>query len=79
MNAAAAEGRAPVQDYLDAKRFEAIQKLSIRAGSYSRSAGESALRRDGRDCWVLLGQAALTLCEAIRFAEAIGRDVEADL
>jgi hypothetical protein len=67
-----------LQNFLDANRFGALEKLSDRAESYAVSLREAAYRDDGQECWVLLGKLGLTIIEALRIAEALGRDAEAD-
>jgi hypothetical protein len=76
---AAADTIVSLRKYLDSKRFEAIEKLSNRAESYSISVSEAAFRGDGMECWVLLGKLGLTIVEAIKLAEALGKDADADL
>jgi hypothetical protein len=77
MNAAETMERPTLQGFLDTNRFEALEKLSLRAESYAVSVGEAAFRADGKECWVLLGKLGLTIVEAIKIAEALGKDAEA--
>jgi hypothetical protein len=67
-----------LREFLDSNRFAAIERLSVRAESYAVSVSEAAFRGDGKDCWVLLGKLGLTVVEAIRLAEALGKDADAD-
>jgi hypothetical protein len=78
MSAAAAIESQPLQAYLDGNRFDAIERLSVRAESYAVSVSEAAFRSDGKECWVLLGKLGLTVVEALKLAEAIGKDADAD-
>jgi hypothetical protein len=64
---------------LDGNRFEEIEGLSDRASSFCVSASEAAHRGENRETWIFLAKAALTLTEAMKIAQAIRRDAEADV
>jgi hypothetical protein len=63
---------------LDRRRYEVIERLADAAASFAASAAEASYRNDGKEVWVNLFKSARTLSQAIKTAEALGRDVEAD-
>ncbi|HLW90501.1 MAG TPA: hypothetical protein VKS78_04265 [Roseiarcus sp.] len=80
MNTACKLEQPSLQAILDNNRFDAIERLANRAASYATIAAESAYLGRGRDVHSSLGQLGLVVVEAIKIAEALGKDnADADL